>query len=275
MDERFKEILEAVNYIKIKTKIKPRILIVLGSGFEVIKECIDVVDQINYSKIPYFQKTTVKGHKGVLIFGYINGVPVVLMQGRLHYYEGYNMEEIVFPIRVIAKLGVKNILLTNSSGGINLDYKPGDIMIIKDHISSFISSPLRGENIEELGKRFPDMTQVYDKEYIDLLYSIGKELNIEIKKGVYIQTLGPNFETPAEIKFYRMIGADSVGMSTACEAIVAKHADMKVCGISCISNFAAGIKDCQLTQEEVFQTVEIISNKLKQLISKFILHVKE
>ncbi|HIR93503.1 MAG TPA: purine-nucleoside phosphorylase, partial [Candidatus Egerieimonas intestinavium] len=209
----------------------------------------------------------VAGHDGRFLFGYIEGVPAVLMKGRVHYYEGYDIQDVVLPVRVMGMLGAKQILLTNAAGGVNCSYVPGDLMLIQDHISLAVPSPLRGKNIDELGVRFPDMSGIYDKELQKIVEDKATLLGIEIKKGVYMQCSGPNYETPAEIKMFRSFGVDAVGMSTACEAVAAHHMGMKVCGISCITNMAAGILDQPLDHKEVQEVADMVSRKFETIVT--------
>ena len=211
-------------------------------------------------------------HAGRFIFGYIENKPVVLMDGRIHYYEGYSMEQVVTPIRIMKMLGAKNLILTNAAGGIDSDFKPGDLMVITDQITSFVPSPLVGPNIEELGTRFPDMTHVYASDLINKLESIGKKYNLNLKKGVYLQTTGPNYETPSEIRAYKILGANAVGMSTACEAMVAVHCGMKVCGISCITNMAAGITGQPLDDKEV-EVAVTVADKLEAILYNLVIEM--
>ncbi|KAI4453856.1 methylthioadenosine/purine nucleoside phosphorylase [Holotrichia oblita] len=232
-----KKINDTVNFIKSKTKFKPKIAVVLGSGLGSFADDIDIEKTLDYSDIPFFPQSTVQGHKGRFVFGYIKNIPLVIMQGRFHNYEGYPPGQIVLPIRVMKLLGAEILILTNASGGIS--FKAGTLMVIKDHISNFAPNPLLGKNIEELGVRFPDMSNVYDKNLIDIIYNSAKKNNIEINSGVYIQLTGPSYEAPAEIRMCKTLGADAVGMSTVQEAIAARHIGFKVCGISLITNAAA------------------------------------
>ena len=210
--------------------------------------------------------STVAGHAGKLIFGYVRSVPVVVMQGRVHYYEGYSMEQVVAPIRLMGMLGAKKLLLTNAAGGVNTDFTPGDLMVITDHISAFVPSPLRGENPEALGPRFPDMSRVYDEEMRRAVLTAGETLGQPLRQGVYLQWQGPNYETPAEIRMFRTLGADAVGMSTVCEAIAARHMGLRVCAISCITNMACGILPQPLSHEEVQQTADRVKDKFQALV---------
>lgn len=253
--------------VRKKIDFRPEIALVLGSGLGGYGNRIRVVQTLDYHEIEGFPVSTAVGHKGRFIFGYVNDVPVVCMQGRVHYYEGYSMTDVVLPTRLMGMLGAKVLLLTNASGGVNFDYKAGDFMMITDHISSFVPSPLIGGNIEVLGVRFPDMSNIYKKELQTVIRESAKELGIRLREGVYLQTSGPQFETPAEIRAYRALGADAVGMSTAVEAMAANHMGMKVCGISCISNLAAGMNSEPLTQEEVQETADRTAAQFEKLVT--------
>lgn len=260
------KLLSSLKYVRKKTNFKPEIALILGSGLGDFANNIKVIKTIDYSEIKGFPVSTVKGHKGRFVFGYIDSVAVVCMQGRIHYYEGYDMEDVVLPIRLMKLMGAKTLVLTNAAGGINTDFKAGDLMLITDHISSFVPSSLRGENLDLLGTRFPDMSNVYDKELQNIIISVAKEQGIDLKKGVYLQTSGPNFETPAEIKMFGSLGASAVGMSTACEAMAAVHSGMRVAGISLITNMAAGINSEPLSHQEVTQTANKASEKFTKLL---------
>ena len=266
----YDKICKCLDCVKKKIDFKPQIALVLGSGLGAFADEIEVAGTVDYSEIEGFPTSTVIGHKGRFVFGYVGKVPVVIMQGRVHYYEGYQMDRVVLPIRVMKLLGAKKLILTNAAGGINPDFHAGDFMLIKDHISSFVPSPLRGKNIEELGVRFPDMSHVYDEELRFLAQKAAEELNIDLKSGVYVQTAGPAYETPQEIRMYKLLGADAVGMSTACEATAAVHCGMRVCAISCISNLAAGISKNPLSHAEVKETADKAAPKFDVLIKKLI-----
>lgn len=270
MDERYELIKKIAEDIKDRTEFKPEIAIVLGSGLGVVTDAIQAETVISYSDIEGFPVPTVDGHAGRMVFGYLNGRNVVAFEGRTHYYECLDMERVTMTTKIIKMLGIDKIILTNAAGGIGPDMKVGDIMMIKDHITSFVPSPLLGKNIDELGERFPDMTEVYDVSVRRMVATRAKEINIDVKEGVYLQTTGPNYETPAEINMYRMLGANAVGMSTACEAMVARHMGMKVCGISCITNMAAGLGDGELSHEEVKQTVSKVSYNFKEVIKEVV-----
>lgn len=261
--ERLKECYDSVCE---QVDFKPKAALVLGSGLGAFAEEIEIYSILDYRDIKGFPVSTVSGHKGRFVFGYVDSVPVVVMQGRVHYYEGYSMEEVVLPIRLMRQLGAKILLLTNAAGGINEAYRPGDFMVIRDQITSFVPSPLIGPNLHPLGPRFCDMTRVYDPDFLKIVKEISRELEIPVKEGVYLQLTGPEFETPATIRMCRNLGADAVGMSTGCEAVAANHMGMKICGISCISNMGAGMTDNVLSNEEVYETASGVSRQFKQLI---------
>ena len=246
---------------------RPEIGIVLGSGLGAYGEQMDVREIVNYADIEGFPVSTVKGHSGRYLFGTLAGREVVLMQGRVHYYEGYDMTDVVLPVRLMGMLGIKSLILTNAAGGINPSHYPGILMMITDHISSFVPSPLRGANIDEIGLRFPDMSNVYCGELQDVIRKAADEEGISLHEGVYLQAPGPNFETPAEIRAFRSLGADAVGMSTACEATAMNHMGVKVCGISCITNLGAGMNKTPLTHEEVQETADHVADEFQRLIT--------
>lgn len=244
----------------------PRVGLVLGSGLGPIAEQVTDATVIPYSEIPYFHGTSVEGHAGEMILGKFDGVPVVCLKGRFHFYEGYPMEDVVFPTRVISALGIETLVLTNAAGGINTRFKPGDIMLIEDHINFMGDNPLKGPNLKELGPRFPDMTEAYSRACIELLRQTASELQIPLQQGVYIGLLGPTYETPAEVRMLRTLGADSVGMSTVPEAIAANHLGVRVAGISLITNLAAGLSQHKLTHEEVIENSRIGARKITALL---------
>lgn len=255
-----------VRAVREVTDFTPEIGIVLGSGLGDFARLVDRKAEVSYASLPGFPVSTVAGHAGKLIFGYVRSVPVVVMQGRVHYYEGYSMEQVVAPIRLMGLLGAKKLLLTNAAGGVNTSFTPGDLMLITDHISAFVPSPLRGENPQELGPRFPDMSRVYDKEMGRAVFEAGEKLGESLQQGVYLQWQGPNYETPAEIRMFRTLGADAVGMSTVCEAIAARHMGLRVCAVSCITNMACGILPQPLSHEEVQQTADRVKDKFQALV---------
>lgn len=255
-----------VRAVREVTNFTPEIGIVLGSGLGDFARLVDRKAEVSYASLPGFPVSTVAGHAGKLIFGYVRAVPVVVMQGRVHYYEGYSMNEVVAPIRLMGLLGAKKLLLTNAAGGVNTSFTPGDLMLITDHISAFVPSPLRGENPQELGPRFPDMSRVYDEEMGRVVLKAGEKLGESLQQGVYLQWQGPNYETPAEIRMFRTLGADAVGMSTVCEAIAARHMGLRVCAVSCITNMACGILPQPLSHEEVQQTADRVKDKFQALV---------
>ena len=257
-----------------KINFKPRIALVLGSGLGEYAEKIQIEAVLDYKEIEQFPISTVDGHKGRFIFGYVDGIPVVIMQGRIHYYEGYTMEEVVLPIRLMKLMGAEILFLTNAAGGVNYNFHVGDFMMITDQIANFVPSPLIGKNIDELGIRFPDMSNIYQKDLCEIIRKSAAELKINLQEGVYLQTSGPNFETPAEVKMCRVLGADAVGMSTACEAIVANHMGMKVCGISCISNLACGMSNEPLSDDDVKSTANRVGSLFESLVSTSISNMK-
>ena len=262
---------ETASFISNKTKFNPEIGIILGTGLGGLVSEIDIQHSIPYNEIPNFPVSTVEGHSGRLIFGTLGNKNVVAMQGRFHFYEGYTMEKVTFPVRVMNLLGIKNLIVSNASGGVNPDYKVGDLMIIEDHIC-LIPNPLIGENIDELGPRFPDMSESYDKNLIKGAEDIAAENNLPVKKGVYVALTGPTLETPAEYKYMRIIGGDTVGMSTAPEVIVARHMNIPCFAISVITDLGVPGKIQKVTHEEIQKVSEVAEPKLtliiKELISK-------
>lgn len=271
--ELYEKALNICNQLKKMVNYVPNTAIVLGSGLGAFADSINVDFEIKYSDIESFPVSTVPGHAGKLIFGTAAGKKIVAMQGRFHLYEGYSTDDVTLPVRVFQLLGVKNLIVTNAAGAINTSYKPGDLMIINDHISFFCPSPLTGKNDDRFGTRFPSMSEAYDKEYIKIANEVAKENNIEVKNGVYCYCKGPMFETPAEIRFARLAGADSAGMSTVPEVISAVHGGMRVLGISCMTNMAAGILDCPLTHEEVMETGKMVEEKFSVLMNKIVAEI--
>jgi purine-nucleoside phosphorylase len=268
MNKVYEKIQKCLECVREKTDFVPKVAIVLGSGLGDYAEQIDVVCEIDYSEIEGFPVSTVPGHAGRFIFGYIESVPVVCMKGRVHYYEGYDVTDVVLPARLMKLMGAEILFLTNAAGGVNTSFHAGDLMLIKDHISVFAPNPLIGANIDELGNRFPDMSTVYDSELNEIIRDTAKENDIYLQEGVYAQLTGPSFETPAEIRMLRTLGCDAVGMSTVVEAIAANHCGMKICGISCISNLAAGMSNKPLCHEEVQETADMAAAKFKKLVTE-------
>ena len=273
MNPVYEKLVKCYESIQKKIDFKPEIALVLGSGLGDYGESIDVVATIDYHDIEGFPVSTVAGHKGRFIFGYVQDVPVVCMQGRIHYYEGYAMSDVVLPTRLMKMMGAKVLFLTNAAGGLNFDFQAGDFMMITDHIMNFVPSPLIGPNIDELGLRFPDMSEIYKKDLQQIIRDSATKLGIKLQEGVYIQLTGPNFETPQEVKMCRILGADSAGMSTAAEAVAANHMGMKVCGISCISNLGCGMMDQPLSHEEVQQTADRVAGEFKKLVTEVIVDI--
>lgn len=270
MDNIIEKIKESAQYIRERAGENINAGLVLGSGLGELAEEIEDAVVIKYEDIPNFPVSTAPGHAGRLVIGKIKGIKVMAMQGRFHFYEGYEMDQVTFPIRVMSVLGVDTLVLTNAAGGVNTSFVPGDLMVIKDHINFTMKNPLIGKNLDEFGPRFPDMSETYSKRLIEKLKTIYAKNNIRFVSGVYMQFTGPSFETPAEIRMARALGADAAGMSTVPEAIVAKHCGMEVCGISCITNMAAGILDKPLTQEEVIETSNMVKDKFKAVIKDLI-----
>jgi purine-nucleoside phosphorylase len=247
----WKELSETADYLLDKTKIRPIAGIVLGTGLGGLVNEIQITDIIPYASIPHFPVTTVEGHQGNLIFGHLAGKPVVAMQGRFHYYEGYSLVQTVFPLRVMKLVGIRQVFLSNAAGGINPDFQIGNLMVIRDHINFFPESPLRGKNIDELGTRFPDMSEPYDKRLIEIAFHVANDLGITLREGVYLGNPGPSFETPAEYTHYRLIGADAIGMSTIPEVIAARHMQLPVFAVSVVTNVAFPGNFQQNTHEDV------------------------
>lgn len=270
MSRQFEKVKQCYEYCRSVTDFRPRVGLVLGSGLGNYARNMNVECEIPYGDIPGFPVSTVEGHDGRFLFGTIGDVPAVLMKGRVHYYEGYAMEDVVLPIRVMKLLGIEVLFLTNASGGINRAFHAGDFMMITDQISSFAVSPLIGQNVSELGERFTDMSHIYDEELQEVIRTTAAEEKIAIQEGVYLQTTGPNFESPAEIRMFAVLGADAVGMSTACEALAARHADVRVCGISCVSNMASGISKEKLSHQEVQETANQKAEVFERLVTQII-----
>ncbi len=267
MNEVYEKLKHCYECAAKKISFKPELALVLGSGLGGYADTMDVKETLDYRELEGFPVSTVAGHKGRFVFGYAGKVPVVAMQGRVHYYEGYSPQDAVLPIRLMKMLGAKTLFLTNAAGGINPSFKAGDLMLITDHISLSVPSPLIGENIEELGTRFPDMSEVYSRRLRGIIEQSAARLGVPLKAGVYIQTSGPNYETPAEIRAYARMGADAVGMSTAIEAIAARHAGFEICGVSVISNLAAGVSSNPLSHAEVQETADRTAPLFKKLVT--------
>lgn len=271
-----KERIEAcVKSIQAQTDRRPEIAITLGSGLNDFIDQLEDKLEVSYKDIPGFPLPTVEGHEGKLIFGTYRNVQVVVLDGRVHYYEGYSQQEVIIPVRVLKMLGVKTLILSNACGGLNPDFKPGDIMMITDHINMSGSNPLIGKNLDAFGTRFPDMSEVYRKEYWQTIQAKAEKEGIKTKQGIYMMYSGPSFETPAEIRAFRILGADAVGMSTVPEAIAAIHAGMQVIGISVITNMAAGMLDQKLTHEEVLETAQKVRQPFARIIALAIETIQE
>lgn len=270
MSIQYEKLEKCYEYYRSVTGFMPKVGLILGSGLGGYAKNMKVVKEIPYGDIPGFPVSTVQGHDGRFMLGYIGDVPAVVMKGRVHYYEGYPMEDVVLPTRLMKRMGIEVLFLTNAAGGINREFRVGDFMMITDQISSFVPSPLIGENVSELGDRFPDMTHIYDEELQGWIEETAREEDIPLQKGVYLQTTGPNFESPAEIRMYSLLGADAVGMSTACEAIAARHAGVRVCGISCISNMASGISEEELSHLDVQAIADQRSGEFERIVTKSI-----
>lgn len=270
MSSVYEKLVKCYESVRAKTDFKPLVALILGSGLGDYAKNIRVVDTIDYHDIDGFPVSTVSGHAGRFIFGYVGEVPVVCMQGRVHYYEGYPMTDVVLPTRLMKMLGAEVLFLTNAAGGVQDGMKAGDLMMIKDQIASFVPSPLIGKNIDQLGTRFPDMSEIYDKDLQQIVRDCAKDLGITMKEGVYVQFTGPAYETPTEVQMAKRLGGDAVGMSTACEAVAANHMGMKILGISCITNLAAGISAVPLTHEEVKITADETAPKFEALVTRII-----
>ena len=260
----------ATRIIRSRISVEPRIAVVLGSGLGGFADDFQEAVAIPYEDIPGFVRSTAQGHAGRLVVGNVDSVPVLAMQGRVHYYEGYSLEEVTFPVRTFALLGIKTLILTNAAGGINVQLTQGALMVISDHLNLMGVNPLRGPNDERFGPRFPDMTAVYSPELQELVVEEAKAINVEVRRGVYGALSGPNYETPAEIHLLRNLGADAVGMSTVPEAIVARHMGLEVLGISCITNMAAGISDEPINHEEVMATGDRVRATFTELLQRVI-----
>lgn len=274
MSEVYEKLLNCCQCVRRKTDFVPKVGIVLGSGLGNYAESIRVEYELPYSEIEGFPVSTVPGHAGKFIFGYVDEIPVACMKGRVHYYEGYPVSDVVLPARLMKLLGAQILFLTNAAGGINTSFHAGDLMLIRDHISLFAPNPLIGPNIDALGVRFPDMSTIYDIELQQLIRQTAKENGIFLQEGVYVQLTGPSFESPAEIRMLRTLGGDAAGMSTVVEAIAANHMGMKICGISCISNLAAGMTATPLTHQEVQEAADMAAPNFKRLVTESVRRMK-
>ena len=274
MTKLVRNLKQSVDYVRAMTDMKPQVALILGSGLGAIVDEVENAVRISYEMIPHFPMATVKGHAGELVLGTLCHKRVVTMSGRFHYYEGHSLMEIVYPVRVMRLLGAEILIVTNACGGINRSFKAGDLMLIADHINNIKEDPLRGENVQDLGPRFLDMTYAYDRELLALAERVGNRKEIKLHKGVYLASSGPSYETPAEIRGYETIGADVVGMSTVPEVITARHMDMRVLGISCVSNMAAGVLDQPLSHAEVIETTRRVKATFISLVKAILEEVK-
>ncbi len=268
MGQVYEKLMRCYEDVRKRTAFVPKVAVVLGSGLGDYAEDIRVEYELPYSEIEGFPVSTVPGHAGKFIFGYIDQVPVACMKGRVHYYEGYPVSDVVLPVRLLKLMGAEILFLTNAAGGVNTSFHAGDLMLIRDHISAFAPNPLIGPNIDELGTRFPDMSRVYDRELQKLIAGRAKENHIYLQEGVYAQMTGPSYESPAEIRMLRMLGCDAVGMSTVVEAIAANHMGMRICGVSCISNLAAGMSENPLSHKEVQEAADMAAPNFKRLVTE-------
>ncbi|MBH48552.1 MAG: purine-nucleoside phosphorylase [Halobacteriovorax sp.] len=262
----FEKLEEASAYIKKQRDVRPQVGVILGSGLGAFVDQIQDKVTLAYDDIPHFKQTTVEGHEGRLILGKIGNVEVAVMQGRYHAYEGHHTDQVVFPVRLLARLGIDSIILTNASGGVNESYKAGDLVMITDHINLSGQNPLVGPNIAELGPRFPDMTKAYDPKLQEILMSQAKTQGVDLKKGVYAGVLGPTYETPAEVRMIRILGGDLVGMSTVPESIAANHLGLSVAGVSCVTNMAAGIENVKLQHSDIKEQALKVMQKFSSLL---------
>ncbi|MDO5410346.1 MAG: purine-nucleoside phosphorylase [Lachnospiraceae bacterium] len=266
----YEKLINCVNAVKSRISFQPEVALVLGSGLGDYAQEMDIREIVEYKEIEGFPVSTVAGHQGRFLFGYVENVPMVAMQGRVHFYEGYPMSDVVLPVRLMGLLGAKTLILTNAAGGVNYNFQPGDLMMITDHITTAVPSPLIGPNLDELGTRFPDMSEVYNKELRSIIRQAARNAGVSLQQGVYMQFTGPSYETPAEIRMCRTLGGDAAGMSTACEAMAANHMGMKVCGISCITNLAAGMSSAPLDHREVQEVADRVAAEFKKLVTETI-----
>ena len=267
MENYYEKLIRCRDAVRAKTDFQPRIGLILGSGLGPVAETMDVVATVDYKDIPGFPVSTVPGHAGRYLFGYIGGVPVVCMQGRVHYYEGFDVHDVVLPTRVMGLLGIKTLFLTNAAGGLDPDMEIPSLMVIRDHMMFNFPNPLIGPNLDQLGPRFPDMSEVYDRKLRDILHKTAADMGMKLSEGVYIQLTGPSYETPFEVRYYGRIGGSAVGMSTACEAVAARHMGIRVCGISCITNKGAGLGTGTLSHQEVIDAGNLIGARFAALVT--------
>ncbi len=262
----YSEIKETVDLVRARSRLQPILGLILGSGLSAYADSLQDRTVIPFSELPHFPSSTISGHSGNLIIGYAEGIPVVALQGRVHLYEGYSMAQVTFPARVLGSLGILKLIVTNAAGGINPSFSPGNLMLITDHINLMGTNPLIGPNLDELGPRFPDLSDAYDASMREIAMEVARQRGIPIQQGVYIALQGPSYETPAEVRMCRTLGADAVGMSTVPEVIVANHMGIRVLGISCITNMAAGIFPRKLSHKEVLETAEAVGEKFRSLL---------
>ena len=267
MENYYEKLLRCRDAVRARTDFQPRIGLILGSGLGPVAETMEVVASVDYKDIPGFPVSTVPGHAGRYLFGYIGGVPVVCMQGRVHYYEGFDVHDVVLPIRVMGLLGIKTVFLTNAAGGLDPNMEIPSLMVIRDHMMFNFPNPLIGPNLDQLGPRFPVMSQIYDPALCQVLHNTAAKLGQKLSEGVYIQLTGPSFETPFEVRYYGAIGGGAVGMSTACEAVAARHMGLRVCGVSCIANLGAGLSPAPLNHEEVIAAGDMIAERFSALVT--------
>ena len=275
MGEVYEKLMRCYESVRKQIDFTPQVALVLGSGLGDYAESIRVEATLDYHDIEGFPVSTVPGHKGQFIFGYVGDVPVVCMQGRVHYYEGYPMSDVVLPARLMKLMGAQVLFLTNAAGGVQLGMHSGDLMLITGQIASFVPSPLIGANLDELGPRFPDMSEIYDRDLIMIAKKCGVEVGVDLKEGTYLQFTGPAYESPQEVAMARILGADAVGMSTACEALAANHMGMRIVGISCISNLACGISPQPLSHSEVQAAADAVAPVFQGLVTQMIKEIGE
>jgi len=270
VQEALARIEEAVTFVGQRSRLRPAVGLVLGSGLGAFAETLEQATRIPYAEIPHFPRSTAVGHKGELVIGVSHGVQVAVMAGRVHSYEGYSLEQVVFPVRVLGRFGIRILILTNAAGSVNVNYKPGELMVLEDHINFIGANPLRGENLDKLGERFPDMSDAYDVRLREIAERACMKAGVTVRKGVYMAFAGPSYETPAEVKMARTLGADAVGMSTVPEVIAARHMKLRVLAISCVTNMAAGVLKKKLDHKEVLKVGERSKAGLMDVLARII-----
>ena len=273
MSKAYEKLMKCVASVREKTDFVPEVAIILGSGLGGFADGIKIEKTISYNEIEGFPTSTVEGHKGQFVFGYVKETPVVIMQGRVHYYEGYPMTDVVLPTRLMGMLGAKKLVITNASGGLNETFEPNTLMVITDQISTGVPNPLIGENLDELGERFPDMSEIYSVRMQNVIKECSERINIPVREGVYVQLTGPSFETPAEIRMLQKWGGDAVGMSTACEAIAAKHMGFEICGISWVGCLGAGLCGMELSHDYVQEMARTIEGRFSALVTEVVTNI--